>query len=155
MSECRKEIVIWQKNFFRRTMNIYEPRGPKYRCTQCNEILNTRLSIFTHSKMHLKPFCIVCGLYTQNLDQMQNHMKNFHRELVDIIPIIPKVVKDENHNETEEINSNKKILIDPPKKLKIPKAKKTCFGYNKNKSDKQHLVSRFGRCINVKIPADF
>ena len=82
-------------------------------------------------------------------------MKNFHRELVDIIPIIPKSIKDENHNETTDINANKNILSHQPKKLKPPKPKKTSFGYNKNKCDKQHLVSRFGRCISVKIPADF
>ncbi|XP_055921932.1 uncharacterized protein LOC129952968 [Eupeodes corollae] len=155
MTEDQKEIVIWQKNFFRRTMNIYEPRGPKYHCTQCNEVLNTRLSIFTHSKMHLKPFCIVCGLYTQNLDQMQNHMKHAHRGLVDVIPIIPSI-KDENQNETISLDVGKKEKECRPKKLKASPPKRNFFGYKGQlKTDKQNLVSRFGRCINVKIPADF
>lgn len=155
MSDSKKEIVVWQKNFFRRTMNIYEPRGPKYRCTQCNEIYHTRLSILTHSKIHLKPFCIVCGLYTQSADQMQNHMKQSHRHLIDIIPILPKSPEDEKQNDKTTLNSNQNTPSPsgPPKKIKPspPTAKKVSPTFTQNK----HLISRFGRCINVKIPADF
>ncbi|XP_053673601.1 uncharacterized protein LOC128723859 [Anopheles nili] len=35
-------------------------RGPKFYCYLCDYYLHTRLSMITHMKMHLKPFCVVC-----------------------------------------------------------------------------------------------
>lgn len=48
------------QNIIRNKMNLSEKRGPKFLCQECRYPTNTRLSMVTHMKIHLRPFCEAC-----------------------------------------------------------------------------------------------
>ncbi|XP_055600454.1 uncharacterized protein LOC129749505 [Uranotaenia lowii] len=69
-------------NIIQSKLNLEEKRGPKYRCLECTFTLPTRLSMVTHMKGHLKPFCEVCFETLKSKDAVHRHMTVTHPEVV-------------------------------------------------------------------------
>ncbi|XP_050078358.1 uncharacterized protein LOC126565242 [Anopheles maculipalpis] len=56
-------------------------RGPKFYCFQCQYSLNTLLSMTTHMKMHLKPFCPICFQIFAHESEVNAHTAGIHPTL--------------------------------------------------------------------------
>lgn len=69
-------------NIVQSKMNLNEKRGPKYLCRECRYPMHTRLSMITHMKMHLKPFCEVCFATFESKDIVHRHIGSAHPEVV-------------------------------------------------------------------------
>ncbi|XP_055546626.1 uncharacterized protein LOC129730980 [Wyeomyia smithii] len=69
-------------NIIQGKLNLNEKRGPKFLCQECCYSMHTRLSMITHMKMHLKPFCEVCFVMFETQDAVIGHINAFHPEVV-------------------------------------------------------------------------
>lgn len=69
-------------NIIQNKLNLCEKRGPKFICRECRYVLHTRLSMVTHMKMHLKPFCEVCFNLFDTKDAVHRHIESNHPEVV-------------------------------------------------------------------------
>lgn len=69
-------------NIIRNKMNLSEKRGPKFLCQECRYPTNTRLSMVTHMKMHLRPFCEACFAVFDSQDGVHTHIRAAHPEVV-------------------------------------------------------------------------
>ncbi|XP_053692451.1 uncharacterized protein LOC128740901 [Sabethes cyaneus] len=63
-------------------LDLNERRGPKFQCQECQYSMHTRLSMITHMKMHLKPFCEVCFETFESQDAVICHINSFHPEVL-------------------------------------------------------------------------
>ncbi|XP_065083785.1 uncharacterized protein LOC135705860 [Ochlerotatus camptorhynchus] len=69
-------------NIIQNKLNLCEKRGPKFICRECRYVVHTRLSMVTHMKMHLKPFCEVCFSLFDSKDAVRRHIESAHPEVV-------------------------------------------------------------------------
>lgn len=69
-------------NIVQNRMNLSEKRGPKYLCHECRYPLHTRLSMVTHMKMHLRPFCEACFAVFDSKEAVHSHIRATHPEVV-------------------------------------------------------------------------
>lgn len=69
-------------NIIQNKLNLCEKRGPKFVCRECRYVVPTRLSMVTHMKMHLKPFCEVCFSPFDSKDAVHRHIESVHPEVV-------------------------------------------------------------------------
>lgn len=69
-------------NIIQNKLNICEKRGPKFACRECRYVGHTRLSMVTHMKMHLRPFCEVCFNLFESKEAVHNHIESIHPEVV-------------------------------------------------------------------------
>lgn len=69
-------------NIVQNKMNLSEKRGPKFLCQECRYPTNTRLSMVTHMKMHLQPFCEACFAIFDCQDAVHSHIRAAHPEVV-------------------------------------------------------------------------
>ncbi|XP_058818536.1 uncharacterized protein LOC131681639 [Topomyia yanbarensis] len=76
------EMSYISYNIIQNKMNLNEKRGPKFLCQECRSTMHTRLSMITHMKMHLKPFCEVCFGLFESTDAVRSHINTIHPEVV-------------------------------------------------------------------------
>ncbi|XP_058447626.1 uncharacterized protein LOC131428008 [Malaya genurostris] len=69
-------------NIVQNKMDLGEKRGPKFLCEECGYRMHTRLSMITHMKMHLKPFCQVCFRVFNSTDAVNCHINSTHPEVI-------------------------------------------------------------------------
>lgn len=69
-------------NIIQNKMNLSEKRGPKFLCQECRYPVHTRLSMVTHMKMHLRPFCEACFSIFDSQDAVHTHIRATHPEVL-------------------------------------------------------------------------
>lgn len=69
-------------NIIQNKMNLSDTRGPKFLCQECRYPTNTRLSMVTHMKMHLRPFCEACFAIFDCQEAVHAHIRATHPEVV-------------------------------------------------------------------------
>lgn len=79
-SDMKPKETIY--NIVQSKQNLLEKRGPKFQCHVCHNAVHTRLSMTTHMKMHMKPFCEVCFCLFESKDAVHRHVISVHPEVV-------------------------------------------------------------------------
>ncbi|XP_055634441.1 uncharacterized protein LOC129774646 [Toxorhynchites rutilus septentrionalis] len=78
-------------NIIQNKMNLNDKRGPKFLCNKCRYAMHTRLSMITHMKFHLKPFCEVCFAVFESRNDVDRHIGSEHPEVInsDCLSVVP------------------------------------------------------------------
>lgn len=56
-----------------------DTRGCKYPCSNCFELFPTKLSLHTHIKMHLRPYCPICFILMDLESEIVSSLRKFKK----------------------------------------------------------------------------
>ncbi|XP_052864456.1 uncharacterized protein LOC128271063 [Anopheles cruzii] len=83
---CNKDRTINSSYCFMKQLTAialpHQERGPKFFCYECDYYIHTRLSMITHMKMHMMPFCPVCFDTFQYDQEVSVHVIDCHPDIV-------------------------------------------------------------------------